>query len=47
MIIRNIIVMNGHEVDYEELSNEDKRRVTNTLNKTSLNQLNYVEEKTT
>lgn len=46
MTIKNVVLMNGKEVDFESLDEEEKRRVTNTLNRTGLKQLNYIEDKT-
>ena len=46
MIIKNIIVINGQEYDFEDLSPEKRREIVNALNERALGQLNYIKEKT-
>lgn len=46
MIIKNIVVINGQEYDFEELSAEKRIEIVNALNERALGQLNYIKEKT-
>lgn len=46
MIIKNIIVINGKEYDFEELPKEKRKEIVNALNERALGHLNYVRDKT-
>lgn len=46
MTIQNIIIINGKEYDFEELSDERKKEVANALNERALATLNYEKVKT-
>lgn len=44
MKIKNIIVINGEEIDMEDLSESDRQKIVNQLNSIALGHLNYYAE---
>lgn len=46
MTYRNIVVINGEEVNVETLPKEEKERLAREWNRAAARKLNYIEDKT-
>ena len=42
MVIKNIVVIDGREVEIEDLTDTERRKLSDNLNKKAILQMNYV-----